>query len=272
MASVASPGSLQRVAAATCYEEYYGRSLFQNDRNSTQTVSCPWDSTQAPKSSAADHPDKRQRDGQVLVDSVSSNSSAACRKSAIRNKRQSTQATDQDTTVVKNVHFDETFEQSCFFLSADAPRALIQDITSTGNGEDGIVSEMNLRKRLCLLHSPLASPSAWQPVQLESLEILPTGKQIKGTVKVLNLGLEKDVAARFTFDGWKTVSEVAAEHGQSLYLGNSIVSDRFAFLIDPGSLPFEIGNIIRVCIRYNVLDQEYWDNNGGTNFNVTLSI
>lgn len=140
MASVICPGSLQH--AATCNGEYYGRSLFRNDRNLTRTVSCTWDSTRTPGSAAADHPHQRQQYGQALANSVSSNSSAACRKPAIRYKHgQRTQATDKDTTVVKNVHFDETFEQSCFFLPADAPQALMPGIASSGNGEDSISSD-----------------------------------------------------------------------------------------------------------------------------------
>lgn len=93
---------------------------------------------------------------------------------------------------------------------------------------------------------------------LESLELLPTGKQVKGAVKVLNLGFQKEVVARFTFDGRKTVSEVAAEHGKSLCSGHSTVSHRFYFLIDLERSQLEPVKVMRLCICYNMLDKEYW--------------
>ncbi|GLA78797.1 CAZyme family CBM21 [Aspergillus niger] len=269
-------GRREHIPAATCSKECHGSSSFVNNRNSTKATVLSWGFTESTHSFAADHVDVGQQGHQILVDLVPS-----CRKSSFRNLHgKRLQVADQEDIAIakKTVHFDETFEESCFFLSADAPRALTSEPASTRNEKDAIVptlkcdSVISRQKRFCLLNSPFDSPSTLQPVLLESVEFSPTGKQIKGTVKVLNLGFQKDVAARFTFDDWKTVSEVSAEHEQSLYLGHSIVSDRFVFLIDSKNIPLQLGNMIHVCIRYNVLDREYWDNNGGTDYSVTLPI
>lgn len=123
-----------------------------------------------------------------------------------------------------------------------------------------------------MLNSSLGSPQSWQPVQLESVELSPTGKQIKGTVNVLNLAFQKNVVARFTFDSWKTVSEVTAEYRQSLHLGHSIIGDKFVFMIDRESVSSGSEKVTHVCVRYNVLDQEFWDNNGGSNYRVAVVI
>lgn len=260
MACVASPGSLQQFNVTTCNVKYYGHSSLCDDHNLTRTTGHLSVATETSKLSAVDHVD---------------NPSITHRKSAFRDKERG-QAENQDTGFgKKNVHFDDTFEHSRFFRSVDAPMALATDLNSTKQRElsgFGCISTINIQRRFCFLNSPLGSPSVCQPIQLKTLELSPSGKQIKGTVIVQNLGFQKEVVVRFTFDDWKTVSEVAAKHGQSLYLGHSIVSDKFVFLIDRESFPLQIGNIIRVCARYNVLDNEFWDNNGGRDYSVALSI
>ena len=89
---------------------------------------------------------------------------------------------------------------------------------------------------------------------------------MKGTIAVLNLAFEKKVSVRFTFDDWKTVSDVSAGHCQSLFLSRTIVSDLFTFIIDAESPPLDTDGRLQICACYQVLDEEFWDNNAGRNY------
>ncbi|KAJ5474044.1 hypothetical protein N7475_003610 [Penicillium sp. IBT 31633x] len=199
------------------------------------------------------------------------------RKSAIRARPfEAQQVVDQRTAYVKKtVRFDASPENTRFFLTADAPVASISGPYSTAwkahamgpfyNGP----SQLGNEKFFCRSNRAFDAPSPSQTIRLQSLALCPSGHKIRGTVAVLNLAFEKEVSARFTFDKWKSISDVGAEHLQSLYLGPSIVSDLFSFMIDRKSLiTSAAGNILHVCVRYRVLDHESWDKNGGMNYQV----
>lgn len=178
----------------------------------------------------------------------------------------------------KSVHFDNSFEQTRLFLPADAPLALTSKPTPTAGEATskeparGSPFQLGRERRFCLLNYTFRALPTWQPIRLESLALSPSGHKIQGTVVVLNLAFQKEVSARFTLDNWKMVSEVAAEHLQSLYLNHSIVSDLFSFTIDKENLLLSTRNILHICVRYKVLEQESWDNNGGMNYQVTFTV
>jgi hypothetical protein len=84
---------------------------------------------------------------------------------------------------------------------------------------------------------------------------------------VRNISFEKSVAARFTTDGWTTVSEAHAR-----YVGPAPASngwDLFAFTIPLEAAP---PRTLHLAVRYAVPDSgEWWDNNGGADFRVVLA-
>ena len=89
---------------------------------------------------------------------------------------------------------------------------------------------------------------------------------IHGMVKVRNIAFDKLVTVRYTTDGWKTNSDITAEHCSS---GGR--SDTFSFIINlPTNLSHK--NTIQFCIRYQCQGQEYWDNNNRNNYSVGVEL
>jgi hypothetical protein len=84
---------------------------------------------------------------------------------------------------------------------------------------------------------------------------------------VANLAFQKTVTCRFTLDYWKTTSEVVAEYVCEVQPAEQPVSrDRFQFTIKLSDMANLESKTLYFCIRYNVNGQEFWDNNGGLNF------
>lgn len=88
-------------------------------------------------------------------------------------------------------------------------------------------------------------------------------------------GFERRVMCRYTLDSWKSVSEIDAEFFGLYSEGHSYSSspsvdrprqDRYTFSIKlPSSIDL-ITQTVYFCMRYNVDGQDFWDNNGGSNF------
>jgi len=107
------------------------------------------------------------------------------------------------------------------------------------------------------------------PVRLGSLYLSNDSKTLNGLIAVANLAFEKLVAVRFTFDYWKTTSEVKAEYSRvKPQKETSDGCDRFQFSIKLSDQANLQNKTLYLCIRYNVGGREYWDNNGGSNHQV----
>ncbi|KAL0984144.1 hypothetical protein UPYG_G00137660 [Umbra pygmaea] len=86
---------------------------------------------------------------------------------------------------------------------------------------------------------------------------------LSGTVKVRNISFEKSVFIRFTFDSWKTHSDVACTYLNNVYGCSD--TDTFAFTVDmPSSVPSH--ERVEFCIYYNAQNMTYWDNNDDKNY------
>ncbi|KAK4053681.1 hypothetical protein OIV83_001337 [Microbotryomycetes sp. JL201] len=171
----------------------------------------------------------------------------------------------------KFVHFDTQLEHVKHFLAQQRPAA----VSRTGSPietetEDepeaypfpamGTAGTIKLK----LPNFP-SRISHEQDVYVETLEMAPDGKSIRGVVRVRNLAFEKWVAVRFTLDHWQTVSEVSAEHLESM----GSASDRFVFNIRLHDLLARIEEkTMFIAIRYTVGGREIWDNNDGQNYRV----
>jgi len=103
-----------------------------------------------------------------------------------------------------------------------------------------------------------------QPVRRLSSEVhMEAGKGVvmTGRVRVLDLAFDKKVVVRYSTDGWTTWNEVE---------GYWIKDDDWGFTAENVAaepLPAEV----LYAVRYEVLGQEYWDNNGGSDFRHTLA-
>ncbi|KAJ5385706.1 hypothetical protein N7509_008247, partial [Penicillium cosmopolitanum] len=171
------------------------------------------------------------------------------------------------------------WQGSAIRLSLDRPLAVSAETSPVhshdadrefpfGQDEDELTSEWEWELQLSNFPKDMSS-RATNPVCLEKLFLSADKNVLIGSVTVANLAFHKYVAAHFTFDYWRTVSEVGAvfchdvrcKHAHDEY-------DRFSFEIKLNDQTNLESNIMFVCIRYNVNGQEFWDNNNGMNFRV----
>jgi hypothetical protein len=176
----------------------------------------------------------------------------------------------------KAVHFDSQLEHIRHFLQLDRPLAVSAE-TSPVDSHDGETefpfghdAAPSWEWELRLSNFPKDAPHhATHAVRLERLFLSADKKSLIGSVSVANLAFHKHVAARFTFDHWRTVSEVVAVYSHDVRRKHAHDGhDRFTFDIKLDDQANLEGRTMFVCIRYNVDGQEHWDNNNGLNYQV----
>ncbi|CAN9500169.1 unnamed protein product [Ophioblennius macclurei] len=88
-------------------------------------------------------------------------------------------------------------------------------------------------------------------------------RSLTGTVKVRNIGFEKSVLVRATFDSWTSFTDVNCTFLNNVYGCQD--TDAFAFMLE---LPAYVAphNRVEFCICFKVRDQTFWDNNDGKNY------
>lgn len=88
-------------------------------------------------------------------------------------------------------------------------------------------------------------------------------RSLTGTIKVRNVGFEKSVQLRATFDSWTSFSDVECTFMNNIYSCQD--TDTFAFVLElPTYIPPQ--NRVEFCICFKVQDQTFWDNNDGKNY------
>ena len=113
-----------------------------------------------------------------------------------------------------------------------------------------------------------------QPVRLERVWLVPSaddshGPSLRGSVAVANLACHKSVTCRFTLDSWTTQSDVAAVYESAIPLTDCRQPyDRFLFTIPISDFTGLEQKTLVLCLRYQVLDLDCWDNNNGNNFEI----
>ncbi|KAL3484882.1 putative phosphatase regulatory subunit-domain-containing protein [Aspergillus germanicus] len=183
-------------------------------------------------------------------------------------------------TYSKAVHFDAQLEHIRHFLQLDKPQAVsantspVEDLDADGEYPfTNTESEQSYEWGLRLSNFPHKPPSQpHQRVRLERLFLSSDKNSLVGMVVVANLAFQKHVAARFTFDSWKTTSEVTAEYSHDArqkQLQDGY--DRFMFNIRLDEQTNLDKKTMFVCIRYNVNGQEFWDNNETRDFQVNFT-
>lgn len=184
-------------------------------------------------------------------------------------------------TYSKAVHFDSHLEHVRHFLQVDKPLAVSAGSSPVENYDSEIEfpfgSDENSRTRaqsyeweIKLSNFPEAAESRTHlPIRVERVFLSADKKNLIGQVAVQNLAFHKAVVARFTFDYWKTTSEVSAEYNNDIRRKQAHDGcDRFNFTIritDIGNLE---NKTLFFCVRYNVNGQEFWDNNNFINYQV----
>lgn len=183
-------------------------------------------------------------------------------------------------TLPKFVHFSTQLAQIKHFLQVDMPLAVSADTSPVEEwldnadfpfDEEHEQPEFDWEMRLTNFpKDPASRPRG--AVVLERMYLSADQQNLIGVVAVANLAYQKHVAARFTFDHWKTVSEVSAEYNEDAskkfpYDGY----DRFNFAINLSDRANLESKKLFICVRYNVRGEEYWDNNSMMNYEVVFA-
>ncbi|KAJ2985961.1 hypothetical protein NUW58_g5258 [Xylaria curta] len=184
-------------------------------------------------------------------------------------------------TFAKAVHFDSHLEHVRHFLQVDRPLAVSTGSSPADNydsdseypfkaGNKAEVRSPPYHWEIVMNNFPTETPiRKGLPVRLERMWMSPDQKSLIGSVAVANLAFQKSVVCRFTFDYWKTTSEIGAEYHQEIRPRESQTGhDRFQFSIKLSDIANPEAKTLYLCIRYNVNGLEYWDNNDHMNFQV----
>ncbi|XP_076859951.1 uncharacterized protein LOC143512966 [Brachyhypopomus gauderio] len=105
-------------------------------------------------------------------------------------------------------------------------------------------------------------------VEVESLTPVP-GEPLsfEGMIRVLNISFHKSVYVRSTMDGWISYFDYPSEYVQGSNDGDT---DRFSFRLSFAEPYLFNGARIDFVVRYETSDGEFWANNSGRNYSVTL--
>ncbi|RMZ82137.1 hypothetical protein DV737_g2187, partial [Chaetothyriales sp. CBS 132003] len=186
-------------------------------------------------------------------------------------------------TYSKAVHFDSHLEHVRHFLQVDRPLAVsagsspVENYESEnefpfGNDEDGGRSrQQGFQWEIRLPNFSPVRPEGRrvQAVQVERIFLSSDNKNLIGCIAVQNLAFHKSVVTRFTFDYWKTTSELVAEFSHDVRRPQQNDGlDRFTFSLQLADQVNLANKTLFFCVRYNVNGQEFWDNNGGYNYQV----
>ncbi|GBM80908.1 Glycogen-binding subunit 76A [Araneus ventricosus] len=98
-----------------------------------------------------------------------------------------------------------------------------------------------------------------QKVCLENVIVLDL--KVTGIARISNLHYKKVVLVRYTTDDWISVLEHPAKYVEG---SSDTVTDKFAFTIHPRHM--KPGDKLIFVVKYEVLDQEFWDNNNSNNY------
>ena len=175
----------------------------------------------------------------------------------------------------KYVHFDARLERVKLFREDQKPQVVSRDGSptmeyTTSEGEEFPFPSTDEEKESKVLQIKLPNfPSSHPPdssCYLESLFLDDDRKALKGIVLCKNIAFNKWVAVRFTFDWWQTTSEVTATYKESVRGGTY---DRFSFQVKLQDLMSRIEEkMLFLAVRYNTDGNEFWDSNGGQNYQV----
>ena len=175
----------------------------------------------------------------------------------------------------KAVHFDTKLEHVRHFVHSEKPLAVSTDTSPSGEHVDfpfeKDISEKQYQIELPNFPSNEQSNRRDLPVHVDSVFLASNGPNLIGNVIVKNIAFNKWVAVRFTFDHWQTISEVSATYDSTQDNGTTPKDpawDRFTFSIKLVDFTNLENRQMLFCVRYNVMDQEYWDNNYGSNYRV----
>jgi len=114
-------------------------------------------------------------------------------------------------------------------------------------------------------------------VALENVLIKNDLRRLTGTVKVKNLGFEKSVSLRLSFDNWRSFTDHTcrykqhrASHSNSVRTGDLFDTFEFDLELEPEKFSDDEPErtSAQFCIRFWSPQGEFWDSNGGENYSL----
>ncbi|CAO3660251.1 unnamed protein product [Umbelopsis vinacea] len=160
----------------------------------------------------------------------------------------------------KYVRFDQKLEQVRLFLKAQTPSAVKEDPILDLEEADLITLEYP--------NWPTKIQKAGEMISIESIVLAQDEKSLVGKCKVNNIAFNKQVTVRYTFNYWQDVSEAQAAYRESISPSGT---DRFMFNLPLNDrMEKSTHETMYFCLKYTVNGTEYWDNNGGRNYQVEL--
>lgn len=195
-------------------------------------------------------------------------------------------------TFPKYVHFNADLEQIKLFNEAQRPQAVSADASSDEDSDDDddnvfddnmlgysasddeddnteepeLIISLPNRPVITTLHSS-------KSVFVESIYLSQDKRKLQGRIMVQNIAFQKTVDVRYTFDFWSTVSEVPATFVEGINSKDDKNSfDAFIFsieLIDNSRNPID-GKTMYFAVHYSVENNDFWDNNNGSNYQVNF--
>ncbi|CAL8332195.1 unnamed protein product [Arctogadus glacialis] len=117
----------------------------------------------------------------------------------------------------------------------------------------------------------LRSRLARDMVVLESCAVLTESAVLRGTARVKDVSLHKDVRIRVTFDSWQSYRDVPCTYVPTRYGGPQ--TDIFEFIV-PVPKVLDAKKRIEFCLSYlpDGHSQPFWDNNEGQNYGVLICV
>uniref|UniRef100_A0A6J0UH56 Protein phosphatase 1 regulatory subunit 3D n=1 Tax=Pogona vitticeps TaxID=103695 RepID=A0A6J0UH56_9SAUR len=92
---------------------------------------------------------------------------------------------------------------------------------------------------------------------------------LSGTVRVMNVAFEKEVAVRYTFNQWRSQHEVMAQwHSHVPGTDGQDSMDVFVFFLPVPPFLLHLSSVVEFAVLYRVNGEEYWDNNQGENYSL----
>ncbi|OQN98016.1 hypothetical protein B0A48_16322 [Cryoendolithus antarcticus] len=176
-------------------------------------------------------------------------------------------------TYSKSVHFNDNDNQTRHFLQVDKPMAVSAGTSPVesyeSESEYPFDDQLKAKREIKLTNFPTDSfERQTRPIRVERIFLASDMETLVGKVAVQNISFHKLVVARFTFDSWKTTSEVVAEFNNDPTNPVNDGCDRFIFQIKLSDAANVDHKTLLLCTRYNVNGQEYWDNNDDKNYQV----
>ncbi|KAJ3260981.1 hypothetical protein HK103_006936 [Boothiomyces macroporosus] len=182
----------------------------------------------------------------------------------------------EDSNTKKTLSFANSIEVIRHFQKTESPKniANLDQIYVMDSGDENMTSASSaflIPPFWCIeSKSPVCHLSHQFNVILDQLDL--KDNMLKIGVLVRNISFEKKVAVRVTWNGWKTWKDYKGDFQCSVgetcneYLG----VDRFTATLNLDNLLEGDAAEMEFAIRYNVNNEEYWDNNGTKNYKVTF--